>query len=76
MIIPNEESFGLEWVMLLIEDDDRPREIHIVPLNDCGEHDFLHTCLCRPTQDEDNTIWIHNSYDGREAFETGERKIS
>ncbi len=47
----------------------------MVPLNDLREHVTNGSCWCRPTLDdsESEPIWIHNSLDGREAFETGER---
>ena len=48
---------------------------HVVPLNDLREHitDIDVPCWCSPTVNEDGII-IHNSMDGRERFETGERK--
>lgn len=48
---------------------------HVVPLNDLREHDLNGSCWCRPTLDDSQSdpIWIHNSMDGREKFETGER---
>jgi hypothetical protein len=77
MLIPNEESFGLQWVVLEIDEPDNRHEVHIVPLNDSGEHEFVSACGCRPVQDdEDPEIWTHNSYDGREEFDSGERKLS
>jgi hypothetical protein len=50
---------------------------HVYPENDLREHETNdHTsCWCKPTMDEDGVI-VHNSMDGREAFETGERKPS
>lgn len=52
--------------------------IHVVPTNDLREHELNGSCWCKPTRDEEGTetIWIHNSMDGREAFERGERKLS
>jgi len=48
---------------------------HVVPLNDLREHETNGSCWCKPTLDGEGSepIWIHNSLDGREAFETGER---
>ncbi len=48
---------------------------HVVPLNDLREHVTNGSCWCRPTLDDEwaEPIWIHNSLDGREAFETGKR---
>ncbi len=50
---------------------------HVYPLDDLREHElYTHTgCWCRPVMDEDGVI-VHNSMDGREKFETGERKMS
>jgi len=50
--------------------------LHVVPVNDLREHstDSDVTCWCNPAT-EDGVI-VHNSMDGREKFETGERKPS
>lgn len=52
--------------------------VHVVPINDLREHDLNGSCWCKPALDNDYSypIWIHNSMDGREAFERGERKPS
>lgn len=52
--------------------------VHVVPLNDLREHQTHGSCWCKPTLDntEAKPIWIHHAMDGREAFETGERKPS
>lgn len=47
---------------------------HVLPINDLREHDETSQCWCKPIYDEG--IYIHNSMDGREKFETGERKMS
>lgn len=48
-------------------------QIHVTPIDDYRPHDDLATCWCKPRQDaEDPTIWIHNSLDRRESYETGE----
>lgn len=47
---------------------------HNVPVNDIRTH-LDSECPCRPEQNED-MFWNHNSFDGREAFETGERLVS
>ena len=48
---------------------------HVVPLDDLREHETNGSCWCRPTLDDEGSepIGIHNSLDGREAFEAGER---
>ena len=53
---------------------------HVVPRNDLREHDCNRMeCWCRPTlndEEDGGYIVVHNSMDGREYFETGERKAS
>jgi hypothetical protein len=52
--------------------------LHVIPVNDLREHEANGSCWCKPTLDDEGSepIWIHNSLDGREAFETGERQPS
>lgn len=51
--------------------------IHVYPTNDLREHDTSSLdCWCNPEFDNRNNLVIHHSMDGREAFETGERKPS
>jgi hypothetical protein len=53
------------------------KDKHIVPEDECDDHSFTLKCPCQPKRDlEDPYIVTHNSYDGREAFERGERKPS
>ena len=47
-------------------------EIHVVPV---GEDHLYENCPCQPWENEVGTI-VHNSFDGREAYERGERKPS
>jgi len=49
--------------------------VHVVPINDLRDHQINGKCWCKPRLDDqgDEPIWVHNSMDGREAFETGER---
>lgn len=50
-------------------------EIHIMPLSDCGLHAFDMHCGCRPFEDAESLGFItHRSFDGRETYESGERK--
>lgn len=52
--------------------------IHVAPINDLYPHDSTEFCKCDPFMDEDDdetTIVVHNSFDGREAYETGQRKM-
>lgn len=49
-------------------------EVHIAPMDDLRPHDFTSKCWCRPIEDMEHVdVWTHNSLDGREAYETGER---
>lgn len=52
---------------------------HVYPLHDLRDHDTDgHDCWCNPSIEhvEGDQIIVHNSADGREKFETGERKPS
>lgn len=48
---------------------------HIVPVDDLMDHetDGL-DCWCNPDYDEWEGLITHNALDGREAYETGQRK--
>lgn len=49
---------------------------HVLPINDLRDHVEAEDCWCEPRIEEDDggTVVIHNSMDGRELVETGERK--
>jgi len=47
---------------------------HIIPTEDIREHTLRGDCWCDPRLDYENRIATHNSADGREQFETGQRK--
>ena len=49
---------------------------HVIPLNDTRKHQLSAHCWCQPLNDDEFDVFIHNSADGREKFETGERKPS
>jgi hypothetical protein len=51
----------------------RVRGNHVYPADDLRNHS-LTNCWCRPT--DDDGIMVHNSLDGRELYEGGERKPS
>jgi hypothetical protein len=52
-------------------------EIHVTPVDDLRPHDYTSKCWCRPVEDvAEPDMLMHNSLDGREAFETGERLVS
>jgi hypothetical protein len=48
---------------------------HVLPRSDTGNHQW-ENCPCCPQVDEEHFIVSHNSFDGREAFASGERKVS
>jgi hypothetical protein len=53
------------------------QEKHILPLNDSGEHVMQMKCRCHPFRHaDDSSIVVHDAFDGRLKFETGERKVS
>ena len=48
---------------------------HVIPINDLRDHETCGMdCWCNPDYDEEDNLLIHNSLDGREAYETGQRK--
>jgi|Laugrespbdmm15sd_2_1035082.scaffolds.fasta_scaffold12957_6 hypothetical protein len=52
---------------------------HIVPLNDLRDHEESVDCWCQPELLDDDyadCVYLHPAMDGREAFESGERKMS
>ena len=56
---------------------DSQLNIHVQPVDDYREHDTSPNCWCKPVQDEEEPrLYVHNSMDGREKYETGERKVS
>ena len=57
-------------------DNGKPELFHVYPLGDLREHVKSVECWCIPTNSNEENIFEHNSLDGRESFETGERKPS
>ena len=49
-------------------------DFHVIPINDLKEHKESIDCWCNPNIEDE--IVVHNSMDGREKYETGERKLS
>lgn len=50
------------------------KDCHVMPLKDLREHVVSEGCWCGPVEDEG--VMVHNSMDGREAYERGERLVS
>lgn len=46
---------------------------HVIPVNDLRDHS-LTDCWCDPLDDEG--VSLHNSLDGREFYERGEKQVS
>ena len=52
---------------------------HILPLNDVKKHKESEFCKCNPkveVQSNGNVLFIHNSFDGREAVEMAKEIIN
>lgn len=56
---------------------------HVVPIGDLKPHSLLPHCWCNPVENLDDDImqiagrhFEHNAMDGREAFETYQRKFT
>ena len=61
----------------VVQAEGNPNPLHVYPLNDLREHvieGYGENCWCN-IRVEDGIV-IHTSMDGREKFETGERKVS
>lgn len=61
-------NFGRWWVGWT------GRRPEVVPLDDVREHRLGPGCWCAPRLD--GSTRVHNSLDGRERFESGERRPS
>lgn len=50
---------------------------HVIPINDIKKHIEKPTCKCSPKVIVENgqSIYIHNSYDGREIVEEAKSRI-
>lgn len=55
------------WEVHRLKDD----SIHVVPKEDWYKHDFHEFCSCMPVDKEG--VWSHNSFDGRELVEEGDK---
>ena len=59
---------------MIFTNDDGAVERHVLPQADIREHDEARTCWCQPF--DDDGVWVHNSLDRREEYETGRRRAS
>jgi hypothetical protein len=78
MPVPLGEELGkyvpehfLRWRSL--ESNEVPPTFHRVPMNDDRRHNCRSHCFCKPELNQ-NGVWIHNAFDGREDYEEGYRK--
>jgi hypothetical protein len=67
-----EETPDVYWVTYYIPNG----EAHVVPHNDTRLHDTNLMCPCCPEVDDEDKCIVHNSFDGREAYEEGTRKFN
>lgn len=53
-------------------------DLHIYPISDLYEHYNTMTCPCRPVVQwqGEGFLVTHNSFDGRERFEIGNKKYN
>lgn len=66
---------GLPWAL----QRDMYGGLHATPEADTYDHPLMLECWCHPVldiTDDGHAVVMHNSADGREAFERGERKFS
>jgi hypothetical protein len=79
MSVSDDDFFEVDEIP---DSDGEQNIIHCVPNNDLREHitGKAVTCWCQPeiqtAIDVDGYIVVHNSLDGREKYESGERKVS
>lgn len=72
---PPEPNFSRsEWGWKNLSNPDT-RELHCMPLMDVGAHAFDADCECQPFESEAG-YFVHNSFDGREAYEQGLAKYN
>ena len=45
---------------------------HVYPVGDCRPHELTQGCWCKPELKDG--IYVHKALDGREQYESGERK--
>lgn len=53
--------------------------VHVLPTNDTYEHLHTGSCPCGvhcEGEGPDELIWVHDAFDGREAFDEGYRRRS
>ena len=64
------------WLLIELQADNGYTESHVLPEDELDIHSLTNLCWCKPKLDEEFWIATHNSIDGREKFESGERKYS
>ena len=76
--LENAEKCPNGWELCQYGTADRVTEMQVMPINDTREHVDTKDCWCEPRLDPVAEVptYVHNSADGREAFQRGERKPS
>lgn len=69
-----EAGFDYRWYDFYHVDDE-VFETHVLPVGDTGSHIASPDCKCCPQMDE-NGVWLHWAYDGRDDFDQGKRRPS
>lgn len=65
---------GRRALLGLMEDVPEGADVHVYPVDDLRPHDTEHggDCWCKPVNPDDAPrVWVHNSMDGREDYESG-----
>lgn len=61
----------MTWMVALVKGGD----VHVTPEEDLRPHWMVRECWCAPEVDIDDDILVHHALDGREPYESGERKL-
>lgn len=63
-----------KWLVV----EEEPGERHVIPIGDTREHTLSERCWCCPELEDgdEGDVFVHNSHDGREKYETGVRKLT
>lgn len=70
--IMHETDFPTGWELVDVWFEETICVKHLVPCNDLRQHQLDPSCWCGPTEDDEcPDFHIHNSADGREAYEEG-----
>ena len=69
------DTIAHRWANLPVVVDRIHTQLHLAPVRDIAPHKLCSTCECGAFEDPEAADYIvHNSWDGREAYETGKRR--